>query len=141
MKKFLMFLACVVVAFILTGCSSDTLTCSISDSEDGVDTSSTINVDFDNDKVSAFSMEMNVTLSDEYSSYLDTYKSLYESSFESFEEYGGDVNITTDDNSLKVELSLDVDKLSEEEKEDMGFNDDTRDSIKESFEDDGYTCN
>ncbi len=146
MKKFLMSLVVVCLAFVLTGCGDtntniNTLTCSMSESEEGIESYTEIKVGFSGDEVDTVNINAIATLDDEYSEYLDFFEAVFRSEFESIMEDIGDMDVTRDDNSLSMSLSINVSDLTDGEKEDMELINADRETIKAELEDEGYTCN
>ena len=139
MKKVLMSLLAISVAFILTGCGNDTLTCTMSESEDGMQTSQELKVNFSKDEVSKVNLKMDFTVGDEYSDYMSFYKNLLESQFEDVTDNGGKVDVTQEGNTLKLDLSIDMNDLSEEQKTNLDLSG-TKESVRSQLEEEGYTC-
>ena len=140
MKKVLMSLLAISLAFILTGCGNDTLTCTMSESEDGMQTSQELKVNFSKDEVSKVNLKMDFTVGDEYSDYMSFYKNLLESQFEDVTDNGGKVDVTQEGNTLKLDLSIDMNDLSEEQKTNLDLSG-TKESVRSQLEEEGYTCN
>lgn len=139
MKKVLMSLLAISLAFILTGCGNDTLTCTMSESEDGMQTSQELKVNFSNDEVSKVNLKMDFTVDDEYSDYMSFYKNLLESQFEDVTDNGGKVDVTQEGNTLKLDLNIDMNDLSEEQKTNLDLSG-TKESVRSQLEEEGYTC-
>ena len=139
MKKVLMSLLAISLAFILTGCGNDTLTCTMSESEDGMQTSQELKVNFSKDEVSKVNLKMDFTVGDEYSDYMSFYKNLLESQFEDVTDNGGKVDVTQEGNTLKLDLSIDMNDLSEEKKTNLDLSG-TKESVRSQLEEEGYTC-
>ncbi|HIU40029.1 MAG TPA: hypothetical protein IAB68_01840 [Candidatus Aphodocola excrementigallinarum] len=139
MKKVLMSLLAISLAFILTGCGNDTLTCTMSESEDGMQTSQELKVNFSKDEVSKVNLKMDFTVGDEYSDYMSFYKNLLESQFEDVTDNGGKVDVTQEGNTLKLDLSIDMNDLSEEQKTNLDLSG-TKESVRSQLEEEGYTC-
>ena len=139
MKKVLMSLLALSLAFILTGCGNDTLTCTMSESEDGMQTSQELKVNFSKDEVSKVNLKMDFTVGDEYSDYMSFYKNLLESQFEDVTDNGGKVDVTQEGNTLKLDLSIDMNDLSEEQKTNLDLSG-TKESVRSQLEEEGYTC-
>ena len=139
MKKVLISLLAISLAFILTGCGNDTLTCTMSESEDGMQTSQELKVNFSKDEVSKVNLKMDFTVGDEYSDYMSFYKNLLESQFEDVTDNGGKVDVTQEGNTLKLDLSIDMNDLSEEQKTNLDLSG-TKESVRSQLEEEGYTC-
>ena len=139
MKKVLMSLLAISLAFILTGCGNDTLTCTMSESEDGMQTSQELKVNFSKDEVSKVNLKMDFTVGDEYSDYMSFYKNLLESQFEDVTDNGGKVDVTQEGNTLKLDLSIDMNDLSEEQKTNLDLSG-TKESVRSQLEEEEYTC-
>lgn len=139
MKKVLMSLLAISLAFILTGCGNDTLTCTMSESEDGMQTSQELKVNFSKDEVSKVNLKMDFTVGDEYSDYMSFYKNLLESQFEDVTDNGGKVDVTQEGNTLKLDLSIDMNDLSEEQKTNLDLSG-TKEFVRSQLEEEGYTC-
>lgn len=145
MKKYLSLLVVFVcVVAFMTGCgSSKTLTCTKSEVEDSMNVNSSIKVSFDENNIAkraVGTMEMKVP--DEYLK-LASINDLANMLTEEFADYnnkGMKVDTKTSGNTIIVTMDMNVDDLSSDLKDEYNLTDSSYDSVKASFESDGYTC-
>lgn len=145
MKKFLGVFIAVVMLGAVTGCGdTKTLKCTMEESsDDSLKTSQVIEATFKKDTVTKITMTTQVKVSDEYASYLSLMKSSLESEFEEYQDQKGiTVAIDAKDNTLSAKITADLDKMDEETKEELDMVDNTAsyDEVKQSMEEEGYTC-
>ena len=84
MKKVLMGLAAVALTFILTGCGTETLTCTMSQSETGMKMDQKAVITFEDNEVTNINMNVDVNVDETYSSYVDFMKNMLEEQFKSY---------------------------------------------------------
>lgn len=145
MKKRFMFLMalCIVLA---TGCGNEekTLTCTNTDDKmEGATATQVVKVDFVGSEVTTLNMDIDVDVDEQYKDYMSIFTSSMEEQFASFEtETGMNVDIKEEGTSVLVKLNADYTKMDSATKEDLGIVTDgeSYDSMKKSFEDEGYTC-
>ncbi len=128
---------------LLTGCgNTKTLVCTQTQDENGMSMTTEMNVTFKNDEASEFTMTADMEVEDTYKDYMDQFKSIMEESFSSFKENGMDVTIDSKDTTVTATISANFDEMTEDEKEEIGFtsSDNSYDSVKQSLEDSGFTC-
>ena len=127
----------VVGIFLLTGCGSQKLTCTMSEEEDGMIYTSEVIMTFKDDKVNEFTMNMDMKLNDDdMITMWDSFVSTMNSTFEPVEE---------DNHAFRVTYEVSLDEASEETIEeydlsDMINSDETLEEIKSGMEEEGYTC-
>ena len=102
----------------------------------------TMNVKFKNDKASSVTANIDMKVDKEYQEYMDTFADTLKDEFKDFEENGMSLDIATKDDTIKVVIDANFDKMSDEQKNEIGFNssDNSYDAIKKSLEDSGYSC-
>ena len=128
---------------LLTGCgNTKTLVCTQTQDENGMSMTTEMNVTFKNDEASEFTMTADMEVEDTYKDYMDQFKSIMEESFSSFKENGMDVTIDSKDTTVTATISANFNEMTEDEKEEIGFtsSDNSYDSVKQSLEDSGFTC-
>lgn len=143
MKKFLVLCVSVLAVGGVTGCGSKTLTCTQTEEQGSMKMEQTVVAKFTNDKATKVDMTMEMVLDDEYKEFLSTFEKQLSSEFEKLEGKDGvSIKTTTKDNSIKVDLSADLKKISDETKEELDFSDElgTYEETKKEFESQGYTC-
>ena len=99
---------------------------------------------FSSNKVEKLTMKMNFELPESYTSYASTYFDSLKSQYEStYGKYDG-VKVSVDKSSdmkFTVTISMDYKKLSSADKTAMGFvGSESYSANKSSFEKEGYTC-
>ncbi len=140
-KKIFMTVIAGVMLLSLTGCGK-TLKCSITEEQSGMKMTQTMNVKFKNDKASSVTANIDMKVDKEYQEYMDTFADTLKDEFKDFEENGMSLDIATKDDTIKVVIDANFDKMSDEQKNEIGFNssDNSYDAIKKSLEDSGYSC-
>ena len=144
MKKILLVVGLVAGSMALTGCGTETLTCTKEEKTGDITTTSEIKATFEGDKAKTVEASSTAKYPDSYKSQMDKIKSMAESMLGSnADEEGVDFNITTKGTSLTYTLTYDIDKLSDEEKSNVGFDantDQSKEVAQKSLEKQGYTC-
>ena len=102
----------VVGIFLLTGCGSQKLTCTLSEEEDGMIYTSEVIMTFKDDKVNEFTMNMDMKLNDDdMITMWDSFVSTMNSTFEPVEEDGIKISTAVDEDNhafrVIYEVSLD----------------------------------
>ena len=125
----------------LTGCGK-TLKCSITEEQSGMKMTQTMNVKFKNDKASSVTANIDMKVDKEYQEYMNTLADTLKDEFKDFEENGMSLDIATKDDTIKVVIDANFDKMSDKQKNEIGFNssDNSYDAVKKSLEDSGYSC-
>lgn len=129
-KKGILLAGCILL--LTTGCGSKKLTCTLEED----DQKSSVEFTFKDDVAERMNMEIQMEMEedvdkDELDEQIKTFK-------EAYEGYGfEDVEVKAKNNVLNISLSMDAAKFMDEEdnKESLSY-----DSLKEEFEEDGYTC-
>ena len=150
MKNFKFLALSVLTTVLLTGCGSEkTLTCSkTEDSSAGISVEQKIAMTFKNDKISNVEMSVNSkATSDTIKTYWDTFASTLDAQYPSKDENG--ITVSTKNNEEDYEYTItmgfDLSKASDDDLAEYGL-DGIADSnsklkdVKESAEEDGYTC-
>lgn len=147
-RKYYLIAVLLCCTLLFTGCGKKTLKCSkdYSSSYGGsMKMTQDVEVEFKNDKIGKLVMSMNFELPESSASYASTYidslKNQYETSYGKYDGVTVSVDKTSD---LKFTVSIkiaDYQKLSSEDKTAMGFvGSETYSANKSSFEKEGYTC-
>lgn len=149
MKRFLLSLCCV---FLFVGCSSKSLDdlvvleCDSTNSvgNDGNTLSETsYKIYFDNDKVERISMNIHVTLNSPDDTTRDNLENDIDSAFGNYKNRDGVIfSSNIEDNGFIVNLDIDYDKLSDEDKEYINVinYEKSFDDIKVELENNGFSC-
>lgn len=144
MKKSMLLGSALVSCFLLSGCGTKTLSCSTTESDDGFSASQTIEAKFVGNEVTNVSLDMIMTLDDDFKDNKDLLISSLEESFQNYQNKEGlTLNITDkSDNEVEVVLDADLKKMSDEDKKELDLIDTTGsyDATKKELEDEGYTC-
>ena len=138
-----------VAAFLLTGCSSEeTLTCSMEDESSGVSMEQIVEMTFKDDKINKVKMTVNTKATDD--TMKENWDLIASSMDEQFDEKSSDgVSLSkdndADNHTYKVELSVDLDKATEDSLSEYGLDgitddDSTLEETKKEAEDSGFTC-
>ncbi len=142
MKKIVMTLVAVVMMFVLTGCGTETLNCTMSQNQTGMKMNQEMNATFVNNEVTKMDITMNVELDDTYLSAMDQIKSSVEANLKQYKDNGGKLDITSEGNTIKAKVNIDLTKMSDEQKKKLNMTDvyGTKDATKKELEKQGYTC-
>ena len=142
MKKGLMGLVALCVMFILTGCGTETLTCTMSQEESGMTMNQKAVVTFENNEVTKMKMNVDVEVDDTYASYIGMMESMLESQFTQYSDNGAKVDVSSGDNKINVSIDMDVKNMTDEQKENLDMEDvyGSKDATKKELEEQGYTC-
>ena len=143
MKKTLLIISVFVGCLALTGCGTETLTCSQTGKYGGTTTTQEIETTFENDKVKAVETTISLKYPDSYEDNMNKIKKNMEGMLKSNEKKGITVNVSTDKTTLKYSLKTEIDKISDEDKASFGFDAKKKQSkadVQKSLEKQGYTC-
>lgn len=142
MKKIMMTLVAVVMMFALTGCGTETLNCTMSQNQTGMKMDQEMNATFVNNEVTKMDITINAELDETYASMMDQIKSSVEASLTQYKDNGGDLDITSEGNTIKAKVNLDIAKMSDKQKKNLNMTDayGTKDATKKELEKQGYTC-
>ncbi len=125
---------------VLTGCGGEQhLICTASMEQDGTTLTEEVDATFKNDVATHITMVIEAEVSDE--DQLDEMEEGIESLFTTadFAAVSDDYDIQTNGNTVRGVLNLDLESLTEEEKEEVDFSG-SYDDVKSSFESSGFTC-
>ena len=144
---------CLVVMLFITGCGEvqekeQKLVCTTVENEDGMDIEQVISMTYKNDKLKFMKMEVNTTVTDPTVRLAwEEYKKYMAENNEEFSKDGISLKVEIDDQNYKYNtiLDIDVDKASEEDLKEQGFEDlkedqSTIEDSKKLAEEDGATC-
>jgi len=138
MKKKYWLLALIIPILLVTGCSEDSttksLSCTMKDGIEGTSTSSKMDITFRENEAERISLNISIDYNNEYKDYVDTFKETLETQKTNLEKLGYDVKITSNNSSINL-LAVGTNKTLDES-EYKG----TYDATKKSLEDSGYTC-
>ena len=128
-----------------TGCDEGrTLTCTNEADEEGAKLSQQVIVSFDkNENISHVKVTSVVEAEDDYADEMDDYEDMVKDSIEDNDEEHLKMTYKRNGNTLSQVTEYYVNQMSDEEKENNGFDDpdeNSYDALKENFEDQGYTC-
>ena len=139
-----------VSVLFITGCgnSEKTLTCTMSEEDDGLSMEQTVDLSFSDDKVTNVKMSIDTKITDStYQENWDMFVSMMESQYE--ESSANGIKVTTENDSDYYTYTITVDANLEEASEDdlsnYGLDAFTEEGItyeetKQEAEDAGYTC-
>ena len=138
MKKYLVVL--VAMLLVVTGCGGKKLTCTLEET----DQKSTVAMEFDKENVvTKIKMTVSVPLENELTAeekeYMESYMGIMCAAF----DYDGvSCETKTGSKSVDVVITMDMDKMDQDTKDDMGYSKEeaTYDAMKKSLEESGYTC-
>ncbi len=138
MKKKYWLLALIIPILLVTGCSEESttksLSCTMKDGIEGTSTYSKMDITFRENEAERISLNISIDYNNEYKDYVDTFKETLETQKTNLEKLGYDVKITSNNSSINL-LAVGTNKTLDES-EYKG----TYDATKKSLEDSGYTC-
>ena len=153
MKKILSILLMGVLVISLTGCGTEeikeqTLVCTTTETEDGIDFEQVISMTYKNDKLNHMKMEVNTTLTNpSLIENWEDYKKFMDEDNKVFDKDGVSLKIERDNENYEYNTILDIDVLnaSDEILKEQGFeglkeDNSTLEDSKESAEKDGAIC-
>lgn len=142
MKKTLMGLVAIAVTFILTGCGTETLTCTMNQSQSGMEMNQKAVITFENNEVTKIDMNVDVNVDDAFSSYMSFMESALKEQFKNYSDNGAKVNIDTKGNKMSLKVNMDVKGMTKEQKKNLDLEDvyGTKEATKKELESQGYTC-
>jgi len=142
MKKIMMTLVAGVMMFTLTGCGTETLNCTTTQTQGGVKMNQEMNATFVNNEVTKMNIVMDAEVDEAYASQMDIIKSNVEANLKQYKDNGGKLDITTEGNVVKAKIDLDLSKMSKEQKKNLNVTDvyGTKDATKKELEKQGYVC-
>lgn len=124
-------LALVIGLFAVTGCGNKKLTCKMSDSANGMDMTSIVNVTFDGDKMEKVEMIIDITIPDEYKDQKDEFIEQYK------KLAGEDTDVSETSDGIRIKMVGNEDNYEE-----LGIKDTkvSLDELKKELTDMGYEC-
>ncbi len=144
MKKIILSGALFVGALALSGCGTETLSCSKTDESSFYDMKQEIKATFDGNKTKSVEAIMTMNVDNTYKDYMDTLKTSIEEEMADYKEkYGVETNLDVKDTTIKYSMKADSSKITDEAKSLFGFDtsaNQSKDAAKKTLEDEGYTC-
>ena len=138
-----------VLCFLLTGCGNEkVISCSKTEEDSGISMEQTIDVTFQDDKITNVKMSVDSkAVDDDIKENWSYFVSILDGQFQETDAAG--IRLTKDNNeddyTYTIVLDVDLETANEEDLADYDLDsivgsDETYDSIKEQAEDDGFTC-
>lgn len=142
MKKIMMTLVAVVMMFVLTGCGTETLTCTMSQTQTGMTMNQEMNATFVNNEVTKMDINIKAELDEAYVSAMDQIKSSVEANLKQYKDNGGKVEITSEGNVINAKVDFDLSNMSKDQKKKLNMVDvyGTKSATAKELEKQGYTC-
>lgn len=143
MKKVLLFGLCCTL--FLTGCGSKKLTCTKTETEEGLKMSTEVKFNFDSkgEAIKKGNFLGKAEVIEEYIKYIDEVKEILEEGYKDIKDVAS-IEITTKDNTVTVKGKYDTSKLTEDQKDELYYSDlydfGNYDEVKSEYEEMGYTC-
>lgn len=130
------------ILFVLTGCSSQSLSCTKEEDTDYGKNSEKQEFSFNSNKIASYSAQMSIKLNEDYDDYADVLLDSLESPFKDYKDKDGIEYVTSKkDDVISIKFSGDYSKMDDETKDSLGIDKNASyDVIKKSLEDDGYNC-
>lgn len=142
MKKVMMTLVAFVMMFVLTGCGTETLSCTMSQNQSGIKMNQEINATFVNNEVTKMYINVNAELDESYVSAMEQIKASVETNLKQYKDNGGKLDITTEGNTINARVDFDLANMSKEQKKNLNMVDvyGTKSATAKELEKQGYTC-
>ena len=149
MRRVKLFGILAISVLFITGCGNQkTLTCSMSEEDDGLSMNQELNVVYEEDKIANVRMSIDAKITDDqYQEYWDMFVSMMESQYEEKNADGIKVSTKSNDDNYTFNITLDVDlekasadDLATYDLEDLADETATYEELKEQLEESGYTC-
>ena len=152
MKKIKMIFLCLLAVVLVTGCGAENkekkLVCRTTEEEEGMSIEEVISMTYKNNKLNHMTMEVNTTITDsDVKDNWEAYKEFMNEDTEEFSKEGISLKVNVDDDNYKYNtiLDIDIEKASEEDLEEQGFeglkdDNSTIEDSKKTAEEDGATC-
>ena len=125
------------------GCTKK-LTCSKEDQKDYITTKEIVTVTYQENDVNNIQIDLQATIDEKYSDYVDTVKENLEEQFTKYEDVKGiSFQSNRKDNAIHINLLVEFSKMKEKDKEKFKFTNlkNDYDELKKSLEEEKYTCN
>ena len=146
MKKILVSFTLVLFTVISTGCGSKKVVCSGEISQSGITANVEVTGEFASSKLKKqiITMEFDLTKYLEYAD-IDTYYESFKTQYAKFNEYEGvSTEVTKKEKSLVVTMTVDLEKVSKDDYEELGFGSGNLEvsskAYIDEFTDMGLTC-
>lgn len=142
MKKTKLMAIFFILGLLLTGCDSQSLKCVKESDIDAGKTKEVQSINFNNNKIKEYKATMAIELKDEYKDYANTLLEGLEAPFKSYtKEDGLEYKTSVNEGNISVTVSGNYSKMSDDVKQSLGISDNfTFNKVKESLENDGYSC-
>ncbi len=142
-KKIIMSIVLILLVVVLSGCTrNQTLTCEMNKNQSGINMNTKVETIFKNDHVVKLNLYIDAKLDESLSSYATTFESVLKNEYEKYKKEGTVVDVSTSGNTVKANLSFDLNKMSEKDKKELDIinTKGTKNATKTEFEKEGYTC-
>ncbi len=144
MRKISYFCLLIVGLLVFTGCGNKkSLKCSRNnDYNDQLSMEQVLNIVFKSDKLSSLSMDMNVSLTDDYVDFKNSLIESAESEFKDIDSKAIKYSTKETSNGFKFNVKINYNKLSDEEKDELYIVDYEKDydALKADLVEAGYNC-
>lgn len=142
MKKLMMVFVLALMTFVLTGCGTETLNCTMSQTQTGMTMNQEMNATFVNNEVTKMDIKINAELDETYATAMDQIKASIEENLKQYKENGGKVEVSSEGNTVEANVSLDLSKMSKDQKKALKMTDvyGTKSATLKELEKQGYTC-
>lgn len=129
----------IVIAFMLTGCGKQTLTCTTSQKQTGMTMNTKITALFENNEVTKMNLDVNIDVDNIYSDYAAAMKDMIDKQYDEYRKDGVTVNVTGEKNRVNASVVFDLKKMSDKDKKELDVYGTKKATAKE-LEKQGYTC-
>lgn len=140
MKKFVLCLS-LCGMLILTGCDKNqTLKCSKSEVENGMNAKQEIIAEFKNNEATLVKLSYTFEVSEDEKEYMDEFKKAMETQFKNSGEFeGAEIAVSSKDNAVIIDITMDKSKMTKEQFDKMEL-EGTYSDVKSLFEEEKFTC-
>lgn len=144
MKRIGLIGGCFGIVLLMTGCgNTKTLTCSMEEKTSYLTAAMGYQVTYKDDEVTMIEQRMSLEAGDEAQTYLDSMEEEYNKEVRDLESDGIKFDLERKGNQLNFSAQYRINKMTDEELDDLGFSlddDNSYETVKENLEEQGYTC-
>ena len=144
MKKVLLVVGLLIGTSVLTGCGTETLTCTMSDSTSMYEMEQEVTATFSGKKTETVEATITMKVDEAYKENMDALKESVEKEMTDYEkDYDVETNVSVEGTTLKYSMKADSNKMNDDAKALFGFDtesDQSKETAQKQLEDAGYTC-
>lgn len=143
MKKYWRLISIILMIFLLSGCGSKKITCSLNKDNEVIDSNLTVTLTYQKDNLKKIKLNNILTISDTYKDNASSILNTYNEEYQNYKEQEGfSYKGVLKDNKVIINLDVDYIKASRDIKEKIGIMDynSSKESLIKNYLNLGYTC-